>query len=35
MRVLFLCRANISRSQTAKAFFDKLSKSVFLEAHES
>ena len=26
MRVLFLCRANISRSQTAKAFFDKLSK---------
>ena len=25
MRVLFICRANISRSQTAKAFFDSLS----------
>ena len=26
MRVLFICRANISRSQTAKAFFDTMSK---------
>ena len=25
MRVLFVCRANVSRSQTAKAFFDRLS----------